>query len=113
MRLGPLNVRATPRGFLRVRVGCPPRWPSKVDALCSGMLSMEGTRKKRGFSVKPGRQQVIRFRLTSKRLKRLTRARRLTLNYIGRVPDPTGGTYTRSSSIVLAAKPRSKKKTRR
>ena len=113
MRLGPLNVRATPRGFLRVRVGCPPRWPSKVNALCSGMLSMEGTRKKHGFSVKPGRQQVIRFRLTSKRLKSLTRARRLTLNYIGRVPDPTGGTYTRSSSIVLAAKPRSKKKTRR
>ena len=57
-----------------------------------------------------GRQQEIRFRLTKKRLKRLTRAKKLTLNYIGRVPDPTGGTYTRSSSIVLAAKPRAKKK---
>ena len=109
MRLGPLNVRATPRGYLRVRVGCPPRWPSKVNPLCSGMLSMEGTRRKRGFKVKPGRQQVIRFRLTRKRLKRLTRARQLTLNYIGRVPDPAGGTYTRSSANVLAAKPRPKK----
>ena len=34
------------------------------------MLRMEGTRKKAAYSVQPGRQQVVRFRLTAKRLKR-------------------------------------------
>lgn len=106
MRLGPLNVRATPKGFLRVRVGCPPRWPARVTALCSGVLRMEGTRKGVRYSVKPGRQQIVRFQLTRKRLGRLKKATRVALNYSGRNPDSTGGTYTKASSTVLAAKRR-------
>ena len=93
MRLGPLNVRATPKkGYLRVRVGCPPRWPAKVDAPVHGHAAHGGHPQAGGYSVRPGRQQVVRFRLTAKRLARLKKARRLPLNYIGRNPDATGGT---------------------
>lgn len=106
MRLGPIAVRATPRGYLRIRVGCPPRWPAKVTALCTGVLRMEGARKGVRYSVRPGRQKVVRFRLTAKRLARLKRAKKLDLNYSGRNPDSTGGTYTKSSLNLLAAKRR-------
>ncbi len=111
MRLGPLNVRATPKGFLRVRVGCPPRWPAKVvTPLCSGELRMEGTRKRVVYSVRPGRQKEVRFRLTRKRLARLKKAKKLPLNYSGRNPDATGGTWTKASLTVLAAKPKKKRR---
>ena len=115
MRLGPLNVRATPKkGYLRVRVGCPPRWPAKVATpFCSGTLRMEGTRKPVAYSLRPGRQLVVRFRLTAKRLARLKKAKQLPLNYSGRNPDATGGTWTKASLTVLAGKPKPKKKSRR
>ena len=74
------------------------------------LLRMEGTRKGVRYAVLPGRQKVVRFRLTRKRLARLKRAKRLALNYSGRNPDPTGGTYTKSSLTLLAAKPKPKKK---
>jgi hypothetical protein len=67
---------------------------------------MEGTRKAVGYSVRPGRQRVVRFRLTKKRLARLRKAKRLPLNYSGRNPDPTGGTWTKASLTVLAGKRR-------
>ena len=88
MRLGPLNVRATPKkGYLRVRVGCPPRWPAKVATpFCSGTLRMEGTRKPVAYSLRPGRQQVVRFRLTAKRLARLKKAKRAAAELLGAQP---------------------------
>ena len=52
----------------------------------------------------------MRFQLTRKRLARLKKAKSLPLNYTGRNPDVTGGTWTKASLTVLAAKPKKQRR---
>ena len=98
--------RAGRRGVVRVRLACPPRWPRGIAAACAGVARMQGMRHGLRYRVSANRARVLRFRLTARRLRKLRRARRLTLVLSATNADAAEGTYSRSELIVRRARAR-------
>ena len=85
--------RASRRGGVTIRMGCPARWPGRDPAPhCTGLGRLEGARRSLRYDVAPGGTTLLRFRLTARRLRTLKRAGRLTLNVVATNTDAAGGT---------------------
>ena len=91
------SPRAGRRGVVKVRVACPPRWAPGTDAACTGVARLQGNRRGRRYNATAGAAKVLRFRLTPRRLRRLRRARELTLGITATNTDAAEGTYVRAA----------------
>jgi len=101
------RLRASRRGVVSLRVACPPRWPSKMAPVCRGMARVRGARpgprRGRRYRIGAGRSKVLRFTLTSRRARSLSRKGRMTLIVSAKNRDAAKGTYTRGDVKVLRA----------
>ena len=99
--------RASRRGVVSLRVSCPPRWLSKIAAVCRGMARVRGARpgprRGRRYRIGAGRSKVLRFKLTARRARVLRRAGRMTLIVSAKNRDAAKGTYTRGDVKLLRA----------
>jgi CubicO group peptidase (beta-lactamase class C family) len=91
-RLRLARARPNADGTVLVRLGCPRRWLGPTLRECDGRARLEGARRALGYRVPAGHNRLLRFRLTSARLRLLRRtgAARLTLTATNR--DRAGGT---------------------
>ena len=102
-QLGLARRRVSRKGEVVIRLWCPPHWPGRAAAACRGRARITGGRKRRLYRVAPGRNRLVRLRLTRRRLRSLRRRGRLTLVVGARNLDATTGTLTRLSVTVRRA----------
>jgi hypothetical protein len=95
--------RAGKRGKVVVRVWCPPRWPSPVEAICRGVARVTGTRQGRRYAVPAGTGKLVRFRLKRGALRALRRKRTLPLELTAVNLDLAEGTRTTLSATLQRA----------
>jgi CubicO group peptidase (beta-lactamase class C family) len=100
--LGLARRRVSRRGEAVVRLWCPAQWPGQPAAICRGRARVTGGHS-RGYRVAPGRNRLLRLRLTRRRLRKLRRRRTLALVVSARNQDATGGTPTRLAVTVRRA----------
>jgi CubicO group peptidase (beta-lactamase class C family) len=92
---------ATARGVVSILIACPPRWPAVGRKGCLGTATLDGARRPLAYSLAPGQQSVLRFRLTPARQRALRRKRSLTLEVLAVNRDAAGGTATDESFTVV------------
>ncbi len=94
-RLRLARTRAGSDGTVLARLACPPRWTGTAPARCAGTATLEGARRALAYRLKPGREALLRFRLTAARLSALRRAGHSSLALSAVNRDPGGGTPAR------------------
>ena len=99
------------KGVVSVRLACPIRWPAKLAPACRGIARMQGVRRSRRYSIRAGYTRTVKLRLTARRLRKLRRAKRMTLLVSARNADAIEGTYVRVP--VTIKRPLKPKKRRR
>lgn len=84
--------RASRRGTVAVQVSCPERIPGREAQRCTGRATLDGARRALRYDAAPGHTVVLRFRLSSRRLRALRRvgSERLNLTVVNQ--DAAGGT---------------------
>jgi CubicO group peptidase (beta-lactamase class C family) len=93
--LGLVHKRPGARGVLVARLRCPARWPSKMKAGCRGRATLSGARKRKRYRIAPGKSKLVRFKLTSRRMKKLRRRGEMPFWLAARNADSGGGTLAR------------------
>ena len=106
-QIGLIRKRPGLRGVLVARLRCPARWPAKLKAGCRGRATLSGARRKKRYSVAPGKSRLVRFRLTSRRMRRLIRRGNMPLWLGARNADAAGGTLARVT--VTVKRPRARR----
>ncbi len=92
MQMRLLKRRASLRGFVRVRLACPARWPGGPAGRCFGRATLEGAPLGRSYDIGPGEAQHFSFRLTARRRASLKRRGKLRLELATRNRDTLDGT---------------------
>jgi hypothetical protein len=95
--------RAGRRGVVRVRLACPPQWPSPDVTACIGRAKLKGTKARR-YRIAAGEAKTLRFRLSSSTTRKLRRRGALLLHATATNRDAAGGTATRAP---IRVRPRS------
>ena len=75
-----------------------------MSPVCGGKARLEGARRFRRYSVRKGVSKTVRFRLKRGRLRKLRRARTLTLRVSTRNRDAGAGTV--STAFLVVRRPR-------
>jgi CubicO group peptidase (beta-lactamase class C family) len=87
------KAKRTRRRVVRVKLACPPQWPSPQLSGCTGVAKLKGAKAVR-YSIAPGASKALRFRLSRKASHRRSLAARATN------VDAAGGTVSRASIRV-------------
>jgi CubicO group peptidase (beta-lactamase class C family) len=95
VQLGLVRKRVGRRGVLVARLRCPARWPSKMKAGCRGRATLSGARKRRRYSIAPGKSKLLRFKLTGRRMRKLRHRGEMPFWLAARNADAAGGTLAR------------------
>lgn len=92
--------RAGRRGTVAVQVSCPERIAGREAQRCTGRATLDGARRALRYDAAPGHTAVLRFRLSSRRLRaiRVDGSDRLTLMVVNQ--DAAGGTTARATYTV-------------
>jgi hypothetical protein len=94
VRIAPASPRAGRRGYVRVKIGCPPR--SQRD--CTGAATLDGARKPVSFTLAPGATGRLRFRLTRAARRGLPAAHELAAT----TTDAADGVVARAAVTIRA-----------
>ena len=94
--------RAGRRGVVRIRLACPPEWPSPDLSGCTGRAKLEGATARR-YSIAAGDAETVRFRLSRRTRRKLERRGSLLLGARAKNADAAGGTLSRATIAVQAA----------
>lgn len=99
---------------IAVRLRCPPAWPGAANPGCRGRSRLDST-KGPGvtYDVKPGASAVLRFRMSSKGLRALKKAKTAALGLSATNTDAVGGTTVSKTVTVQAPVKRRTRKRRR
>lgn len=98
---GPARARATlieppehptRRGRVKLELACPPVWESPMKARCKGKAKVKGTRAKRRYNLRHGREKKFAFELRHGVLRRLERRGEAELTARLRNRDAASGT---------------------
>jgi hypothetical protein len=97
---GPPRARATlielpsdspsAKGTVRVKLHCPPQWPSGLRRGCKGRAQLSGA-SPTGYHLRPGKAATLRFRLHAPYLRRLERKHHLDARVRTRDSDRAQG----------------------
>jgi CubicO group peptidase (beta-lactamase class C family) len=102
--------RVARTGRITLRMFCPPR----PDRRCAGRATLPRTRSAQRYSVAPGDSALVRFTLTSRNLRRVRRAGRVTLRAAATNEDAAGGvTVARDVTLRGPLSPKRRAKRRR
>lgn len=98
--------RVNRRGQMVLRLWCPPRWPSSVEPVCRGVARATGARRGRRYAVPAGKARLLRFRLTTRRLRALRRTGTTSVQVAVLNADSATGTASTFATKVRQAKRR-------
>ena len=102
-RLRLAHPRASRTGWVSVRVTCPARWPGREGGRsCVGRATLEGTRRRLSYAIRPGATTLLRFRLLGGRFRALRRGGSTVLTVAAYNEDAGGGTPARVAVRVRA-----------
>jgi CubicO group peptidase (beta-lactamase class C family) len=87
-------------GVVRVQLACPPQWASAELSACIGQAKLAGA-KARSYDIAAGETEKLRFRLSRKTRRKLSRRGSLALAASARNVDDAGGTVSRATIPVL------------
>ena len=95
-RLRLAHPRASRTGGVSVRMTCPARWPGREGGrACVGRATLEGTRRRLSYAVRPGATTLLRFRLLGGRLREVRRSGSMVLRLAAYNEDAGGGVPSR------------------
>jgi hypothetical protein len=82
-----------------VGLACPPEWPSRGLSGCTGVAKLKGAKARR-YRIGAGKSKTLRFRLSKKTRRKLSRKGSLLLGARARNADAAGGTVARATVRV-------------
>jgi CubicO group peptidase (beta-lactamase class C family) len=108
---GPPRARATlidlnstspsAKGTLKVKLHCPPQWPSGLRRGCKGRATLTGA-DALAYHVRPGKATTLRFELRASTLRRLERKHKLDARVRTRDTDRAQGAVAVRTFVMRA-----------